>query len=614
MESSAGLQSGIHSGSVEVEPPQLLQRRNLQVIGISLDWTTKKLDTISKPIQCDCQAFLNPFLPDEESGSESESGSEEDSDEDSEEDSEEDEDEDEESEEEEIDLKCPFCGLEKTIYANGDKPESEEFWATLQKPKGKKNEGYIVFCIDSSLSMGEKVFNMDPKLSKKILEEFPLNTNENRITIQELDPFCGYNQKNLPTLFQCVQFSLSKTIEELAKKEETKNFKAIIINFSQDVQIHCAGHSTIILSDRSVLKDKNKIISKLESFKATAPIGESVKELKDTIKKIAIGGMTCLGPAILSSVTIAKSIPGSRILLFSDGVSNIGVGKLTSRKVSKPKHTSLYTELGKECLSNGIIVDTFTLRNQQCMIKHLGQLSLLSGGKLKRVAPQKVIKCFSSAIKNQIFGYHADLRVYLPKSFEIINKDSKASNPYAEGLGNLTSWCYQAVGFRKKENQKSKQMHKIPIQICVLFKTLDGGARAYVCNKTIEIPSLKPNLWYKNNWDAINKVSISRITSMLENPRNLPNITELLDSINWMYKKIPEKFKNKGNWEKSKIRFIHQKKKIDNLILTMSEHKEKVEKEKKIKKENDKQLMDDLLKEDNFAYTLHSMRSFVWKK
>ena len=40
------------------------------------------------------------------------------------------------------------------------------------------------------------------------------------------------------------------------------------------------------------------------------------------------GGATALGPALVVSVNIAASHPGSKVILCTDGKANIGLGKL----------------------------------------------------------------------------------------------------------------------------------------------------------------------------------------------------------------------------------------------------------------------------------------------
>lgn len=40
------------------------------------------------------------------------------------------------------------------------------------------------------------------------------------------------------------------------------------------------------------------------------------------------GGQTALGPALLVSTVIACQVPGSKVIICTDGMANIGVGNL----------------------------------------------------------------------------------------------------------------------------------------------------------------------------------------------------------------------------------------------------------------------------------------------
>lgn len=50
------------------------------------------------------------------------------------------------------------------------------------------------------------------------------------------------------------------------------------------------------------------------------------------------GGQTALGPALLYSVQLAARKPGGQVLLCTDGLANLGLGRLDFDKVTNEFH------------------------------------------------------------------------------------------------------------------------------------------------------------------------------------------------------------------------------------------------------------------------------------
>ena len=59
------------------------------------------------------------------------------------------------------------------------------------------------------------------------------------------------------------------------------------------------------------------------------PIIHSYDKILDNLNKLKENGQTALGPAISSSLGLAsQGLPGSCVVLCTDGIANIGIGKL----------------------------------------------------------------------------------------------------------------------------------------------------------------------------------------------------------------------------------------------------------------------------------------------
>ena len=81
-------------------------------------------------------------------------------------------------------------------------------------------------------------------------------------------------------------------------------------------------------------------------------ISNSIKDSSETLLKhlytIEESGQTALGPAILFSINLINSnVPGSKIIICTDGVANIGLGSIDNfSEEEMEKVKTFYQELG----------------------------------------------------------------------------------------------------------------------------------------------------------------------------------------------------------------------------------------------------------------------------
>lgn len=77
------------------------------------------------------------------------------------------------------------------------------------------------------------------------------------------------------------------------------------------------------------------------------PITKSYENIASQLMKFRSGGATALGPALLCSISLAsQGNPGSKVIICTDGLANIGLGNLedpTSLKESE----KFYSEVGE---------------------------------------------------------------------------------------------------------------------------------------------------------------------------------------------------------------------------------------------------------------------------
>ena len=68
------------------------------------------------------------------------------------------------------------------------------------------------------------------------------------------------------------------------------------------------------------------------------------------------GGQTALGPAMLVAIMMASKVSGSKVVMCTDGLANIGLGNLDN--VSADQHaaaSNFYSQLGEKAKQNGFV-------------------------------------------------------------------------------------------------------------------------------------------------------------------------------------------------------------------------------------------------------------------
>lgn len=70
------------------------------------------------------------------------------------------------------------------------------------------------------------------------------------------------------------------------------------------------------------------------------------------------GGQTALGPALLLSVTIAKAVPGSKVIVCTDGMANIGLGSLDvgDDEAAYEQASAFYKDVGTMATEAGLVL------------------------------------------------------------------------------------------------------------------------------------------------------------------------------------------------------------------------------------------------------------------
>ena len=96
------------------------------------------------------------------------------------------------------------------------------------------------------------------------------------------------------------------------------------------------------------------------------------------------GGQTALGPAL--QLAIGSSPFGGRVTVATDGLANVGVGRLDDPTLLEDSRQQLI-ELGEQCRLRGVTVSLLALGPEAAGLALLGTVAEQSGGRVLRLRP-----------------------------------------------------------------------------------------------------------------------------------------------------------------------------------------------------------------------------------
>merc|ERR1719495_3095746 len=113
---------------------------------------------------------------------------------------------------------------------------------------------------------------------------------------------------------------------------------------------------------------------------------------------------------------MASSVPGSQVILCTDGLANIGVGALDADAQAQANADeqaedddadamdpmeAWYTALGEYAVGLGVVVNIVSIADDGCKLELLGSIVEATGGNLKRINPLKLAEKFEGIIEDE---------------------------------------------------------------------------------------------------------------------------------------------------------------------------------------------------------------------
>eukprot|EP01133_Synstelium_polycarpum_P003750 gene3750-4324_t len=378
---------------------------------------------------------------------------------------------------------CEFCGEATTLALAPEEIPSTNIVDYIIEPAPITNnnssnlvsgdEAYVLFCVDISGSM-------------QCTYEVPhdLKLRGTKVDQNAAAPARTPNKITYVSRLQCVQYGIEAQLEALEK--EYPNRKVGIVAFNGGVTIIGDGAS----AEQSVTGPKLDNVAELleigSSQQLTSPVVKSRQSLLSKVFSLDAHGGTALGPAIAVAVGMTARIPGSKIVVCTDGLSNVGVGSVETLGSNAQ---AFFDQIGDAAKRNGTAISVLSIKGADCKLELLGRLAELTGGDVNIVDPLKLKEDFKSVLSLPVLATNVSIKVRLHRAFYISDALVAVGNESSlhKDVGNVNEDTTISLEYGAKESYKHEENVKaLPFQLQIFYTTLKGMKCVRIITMTIE--------------------------------------------------------------------------------------------------------------------------------
>lgn len=282
---------------------------------------------------------------------------------------------------------------------------------------------------------------------------------------------------------QSVTAAVAHQIKQL--KEAHPKRKVALITFGADVTIFgdCTGAPRILAGTR--LEDFDQLSEAGTSFPLTKAVGETAEALISKVQGLEEGGATALGPALLVAMHLAGNKRGSKVVLLTDGLANVGLGSLEdASNDAREASDTFYRRVGAIAATKGVVVDVVGIEGEGCDVETLSLAVEPSGGEITKVSAQDVTKNFSSILANPVVASDVAATLVLHKGLAFRNVEENdvplADNKLLRNVGNVTADSDITFEYGVKSRAEraaaglTSDLPYLPFQVQIRYTKLNG--------------------------------------------------------------------------------------------------------------------------------------------
>jgi len=393
-----------------------------------------------------------------------------------------------------------------------------------------EDDSVIVFCIDTSGSMTvtSPVSSQELKKLRKNKKVMP-NLKIEGDSESQLMPSEQRGVEYISRL-EAVQLAIDAQLTSLVHEHPTR--RVILVTFSSDVNVYGDGSQVPIviagdhLSSEEYLSDISKWwnIENKENSSPLDPI-QVIKNSRDALSNklftLQEGGHTALGPALLISCALAYQKPGSKVILCTDGIANVGIGSMETNNDYK----NLYRNIAKTSLERNTTLSLMSFKDSESNIELLGEMATKTGGQVDMVDPANVNKNFEVIFQEDSVARDVTLKLFLSPEWRLKEETIIDNNwnimqekidTYSLYIGSINSDSNLLIEFEPMHNTVTTE--KVPFQFLLRYTRVDDGSKiSCVISRQIPITYKREESEMNVDMEAVGLNAIRKVATTAQN-------------------------------------------------------------------------------------------------
>jgi len=387
--------------------------------------------------------------------------------------------------------KCEFCeNINNINIEEGEIPNNDTITYITQSVHQifMDEDISVLFCIDISGSMS---VSQEVKDSKHLKYDKTAKLKELMKFSDGSLQYMNNERHNAVYVsrIQCVQAAVESQIDNMSKG--APNRKVGIITFNNEVNIIGDGNQNQYVIAGDKLNDLQTLIDigKNEGIKyLTTPIKDSKVKLCEKLMQIEESGSTALGPALIASISMLDGAkPGSKVIICTDGLANVGLGSLDTLKTEEEfnKAKEFYEKVGQIAKEKKLSISIISIVSEECRLEMLSPLADLTGGDILKVNPLNLSSDFANILSQNLVATEVNLKVKLHKGLSFRNEDnanlSEKNTLLTKNVGNAYEgqeitfeYSVKSAAELKEADVDFDKLKAIPFQAQIAYNSLDG--------------------------------------------------------------------------------------------------------------------------------------------
>jgi hypothetical protein len=285
-----------------------------------------------------------------------------------------------------------------------------------------------------------------------------------------------------------------------------------LVVFSSEVIIIGDGTQDPIVIAGDKLNHYDTLIQIASNYRLAQPISQTKDKLVKSLYDLQESGATALGPAVVVSVGMLQNLPGSTIVLATDGLANTGVGAMDSDETQVTSN-QFYEEVSLFAKQKGITINVVGIKGDRLNISNLGKLSDVTSGAVDIVDPVQITQNFASALQSLLVGTNVSVKLLLHKAFK-----APADGDWVQPIGDDKLYVERNVGNAYEDTEVTAEFEihseehlakiftdetkkkEVPFQVQISYISVAGNKCLRVISRSREVTS--------NQAEAVEEVDI----------------------------------------------------------------------------------------------------------